>query len=186
VEREEETAMSAEPLRWGPLCLAGLAAGLVHVATGVVLYVSGVYFQPWSVPVMVVLLAACIASGNWWYGTHVMMGQTSYGRALLVGAVISVSSGLIYAAYNVVSISFVYPRFLEDMVQASFARDSIGLDPAAAAQLLDSLRAQLTLRNVAIGNLTAVCSLGIVLSLLISLGFLGKRTRAPRVAAEGA
>jgi hypothetical protein len=71
------------------------------------------------------------------------------------------------------------------MVQAEFARASVGMDPARAAQLLDSLRAEITLRNVVVGNLTAVSRLGTMLSVVISLGFLKRWRRAQRVAAEG-
>ena len=170
--------MPAYPIRWTPLVALGLACGLVQVAVGVVLYLSGVYFEPWSLRVMMVLLAVCIVAGNWWYGKHVLTGHTTYGKALLVGIVISVLMGLMYIAYNAVSISFVYAHFLEDMVQADFARASVGMDPARAAQLLDSLRAELTLRNLVVGNFTAVARLGTIYSILIAVGFL-KRWRRP-------
>jgi len=177
--------MTAYQNRWAPLVVVGLVAGLLHVLVGVVLYLSGVYFEPWSLRVMIGLLAACIAIGTWWYGKHVLGGRTTYWKALLAGVVISVCSGLVYVTYNIASISFVYGHFLEDMVQAAFARASVGMDPARAAQLLDSLRAEFTLRNVVVGNLMAVCRIGTMLSVVISLGFLKRWRRAPRVAAEG-
>jgi len=109
-------------------------------------------------------------AGTWWYGTRVLNGHTTYWKALLVGIVISVSMGLMYITYNAISISFVYAHFLEDMVQAEFARASVGMDPARAAQLLDSLRAEFTLRNLVVGNLTSVTRLGTIYSVLISVG----------------
>jgi hypothetical protein len=177
--------MTAHPLRWAPLVVVGLVCGLVQVAVGVVLYLSGVYFEPWALRVMMVLLAACIAGGNWWYGKHVLGGHTTYLKALVVGVVISVSMGLVYIIYNFISISFVYAHFLEDMIQAEFARASVGMDPARAAQLLDSLRAQMTLKSLMIGNLTAVSRIGTFLSVLISIGFVKRWRRARRVVAEG-
>jgi hypothetical protein len=48
----------------GTLAL-GLACGLVQVADGIVLYLSGVYFEPWSLRLMILLLAVSIAAGNW-------------------------------------------------------------------------------------------------------------------------
>jgi hypothetical protein len=96
--------MSAYPLRWGPLVAVGLIAGLAQVLVGVVLYLSGVYFEPWSLRLMIGLLAACIGVGNWWYGRHVLAGRTTYWKALLVGVVISVCSGLVYITYNVISV----------------------------------------------------------------------------------
>ena len=177
--------MPAYPIRWAPLVAVGLACGLVQVAVGVVLYLSGVYFEPWSLRVMMALLAGCIVAGNWCYGKHVLAGHTTYWKALLVGIVISVLMGLMYITYNAVSIPFVYAHFFEDMVQAEFARASVGLEPARAAQLLDSLRAEFTLRNIVVGNLTAVSRLGTIYSILIAVGFLKRWRRAQAVAGEG-
>ncbi len=176
--------MSAYPFRLGPLVAVGLIAGLAHVVVGVALYLAGVYFEPFSLRVMIGLLAACIAVGTWWYGKYVLGGRITYWKALLVGVVISVCSALVYVTYNIISVSFVYAHFLEDMVQAQFARASAGIDPARAAELLDSLRAQLTLRTLVVGNLTAVCRLGTMFSVVISLGFMRRWRRARRVAAE--
>jgi hypothetical protein len=94
-----------------------------------------------------------------------------------VGIVISVSMALVYITYNAISISFFYPHFLEDMVQAEFARASAGMDPAQAARLLDSLRAEVTLRNLVVGNFTAASRIGTYLSVLISLAFLQRWRR---------
>jgi Protein of unknown function (DUF4199) len=178
--------MMATRFRWAPLVVVGLVSGFVHVAAGVIMYLSGVYFAPWSVRFMTALLAVCIVAGNWWYGKHVLGGCTTYWKALLVGVVISVSTGLVYITYNVVSISFVYPHFLEDMIQAEFARASVGMDAAGAAQLLDSLRAEITLRTIVAGNFAAVCRLGTMLSVLISVGFIGRWRRVPRAVEERA
>ena len=178
--------MTANPLRWAPLVAVGLVSGLAHVTAGVAMYLSGVYFEPWSVPVMLVLLAACIAIGNWWYGKHVLGGRTTYWKALLIGVVISVTSALVYVTYNVVSISFVYAHFLEDMVQAEFARASVGMDAARATQLLDSLRAGISLKTLVVGNFMAVCRSGAFFSLLISVGFIGRWRRAPQAVTERA
>lgn len=176
--------MTTHPIRWAPLVAVGIVCGLVQVAVGIVMYLSGVYFQAWSLRVMMALLALCIVAGNWWYGKHVLAGHTTYWKALLVGTVISVSMGLVYVAYNAVSISFVYAHFLEDMVQAEFARASVGMAPAQAGQLLDSLRAEVTLRNLVVGNLAAVCRLGTIYSIVLSVGFLKRwrRRRTPTVA----
>ena len=106
----------------------------MQVAVGVVLYLSGVYFEPWSLRVMMALLAGCIVAGNWWYGKHVLAGHTTCWKALLVGIVISVLMGLMYITYNAVSISFVYAHFFEDMVQAEFARASVGMEPARVCE----------------------------------------------------
>jgi hypothetical protein len=171
--------MTAYPLRWAPLLQVGAIAGLANMAVGVVLYLSGVYFEPWSLRLMILLLAVSIAAGNWWYGKHVLGGQTTYWKALLVGVVISVSMALVYITYNAVSISFVYSHFLEEMVLAEFDRASAGMDTTQAARLLDSLRAEATLRNLIVGNFTAASRIGTFWSVVISLAFLQRwrRTR---------
>ena len=178
--------MTAYPLRWAPLFVVGLVSGLAQVIAGVIMYLSGVYFEPWSLWVIIAELAAGIAVGNWWYGRHVLGGRTTYWKALLIGVVISVSTGLVYITYNIVSISFVYPHFLEDMVQAQFARASVGMDAARAAQLLDSLRAEITLRTLVTGNLRGASTVGTLLSILISVAFRKGWRRAPRVVAQSA
>ncbi len=178
--------MAAYPLRWAPLAKVGLVAGLANVVVGVVLYLSGVYFEPWALRLMTVLLLVYVAVGNWWYGKHVLLGHTTYPKALLVGIVISVMTGLVYATYNIVSISFVYGHFLEDMIQTEYARASAGMDAASAAQVLDALRAQMTLKALVVGNLMAVSRIGTAFSVLVSLGFLKWWRRAGRVAVEGA
>ena len=108
----------------------------------------------------------------------------TFAWALVVGIVISVSMGLVYVAYNAVSISFVYAHFLDDVVQAEFARASVGMGPARAAQLLDSLRSEFTLRNLVVGNLTAVSRLGTIYSILISVGFLKRWRRTQTITAS--
>src|SRR5512135_3241969 len=122
--------MTAYPLRWRPLVLVGLASGFAHVLAGIVMYLSGVYFERWALLTMMLLLAVCIAVGNWWYGKHVLAGHTTYWKALLVGVVISAVTGLVYVSYNFVSVSFVYTNFMEQMIQAGFKQLSAGMDPA--------------------------------------------------------
>lgn len=171
--------MTTTRIQWAPLAKVGLIAGLVQVGAGIVLYSSGVYFEPWSLRLVMLLTVVSIAAGNWWYGAYVLDGQTTYWRALLAGLMISVLIAAVYATYNVVSVSFIYPHFLEDMVQAEFRRSSAGMDPALAAQLLDSLRAEVTLRNLAVGNFVSACRFGALASTVVALGFLA-RWRQPR------
>ena len=175
--------MTGQPLRWGPLAALGLVCGLVHVILGIVLYLAGVYFEPGSLRLMTFVLAAYVAVGNWGNGRHVLEGKTNYPKALLVGIVISVTTWFLYAVYNFVTVSFVYTEFLEQMVQAEFARASVELDTAAAARLLSDLRAGASLDRLMMGNFAAVARIGTVFSILIAVGFIGRWRRA-RVAAS--
>jgi hypothetical protein len=109
-----------------------------YITVGIVLYLSGVYFQPWALILMTLLLPMYIAAGTWWYGKHVLRGRTTYPKALLVGVVINVITGLAYITYNVVSITFVYAHFLDNMTQAEFARAAAGMDAASAGRLHDT------------------------------------------------
>jgi len=173
--------MTTTRMQWAPLVKAGLVAGLVQVAAGAAMYLSGVYFEPWSLPLIMILTVVSIAAGNWWYGKYVLGGQTTYWRALLVGVVLSVLMAAVYVTYNLVSVSFIYPHFIEDVVQAEFDRASAGLDPAQAGELLGSLRSQLTLRNLAVGNFVGACRFGTMASVLVALGFMAlwRRLRRP-------
>ncbi len=172
--------MTANPFRLAPLVVAGIIAGLAHVTLGVAMYLAGVYFAPWSMWPFLAMTATCIAVGNWWYGKRVLAGRTTYPKALLGGVVISVMIGLVYITYNFISISFIYSHFLEDWVQAMYATDSVGLDAAAAAALLDRLHAEISLPRIMVNNLRMMSVTGSVLSLLISVAFIGRWRRAPK------
>ncbi len=176
--------MNAHPFRWAPLMLAGVVSGLAHVTLGVVMYLAGVYFAPWSMWPFLALTATCIAAGNWWYGKRVLAGRTTYWKALLCGVVISVMTGLVYITYNVISISFVYPHFIDDWVRAAFAMESVGMDRAGSAQLLERLRTEITLPRIVVNNLRIFSVSGTLLSLLISIAFIGRWRRRPQQVAE--
>lgn len=178
--------MTTTRMRWAPLVKVGLVAGLVQVVAGAAMYLSGVYFEVWSLPLTMVLTVVSIAAGNWWYGRHVLAGQTTYWRALLVGVMMSVIMAAVYAIYNLASVSFIYPHFMEDMVQAEFDRASVGLDPAQAGHLLGSLRSQLTLGNLALGNFVGACRFGTMASVLVALGFMAQWRRLRRPSREKA
>jgi uncharacterized protein DUF4199 len=105
----------------------GVIAGVVQAMAGVVMYLAGVYFAPWSIIVSLFLLLVCIVVGARWYTAHCLNGEINYFQALSVGIAISVSTGLVYAVYNMVSISWFYPHFLDELVRAR-------LDPAVVHQ----------------------------------------------------
>ena len=136
---------------WKPLVVLGFLSGLVQAVAGVVMYVSGVYFAPWSALVNLLLLLVCIAGGVRWYVTRVLGGRRTYLTGLSAGLVITMCTGLVYVTYNIVSIRFVYPNFLEDMGRA------LGERP--------------TLSMVAANNLRGFWVWGTILSVLTALAF---------------
>ena len=159
-------------LRWRSLLLAGTCSGLVQVAAGIAMYTAGLYFAPWSGGVSRLLLAAGIIAGVRWYVVHVIDRRVTYSTALVAGVVIAVVTGLVYAAYNVVSVTFLYPGFLEDLAQARFAMgQGSSVDPARASDLLASLRAETTLSSVVVGNVRGMCLVGTAVSVLSAVGF---------------
>jgi hypothetical protein len=157
--------MALKHFNWKTLIAMGLVAGLIQVATGVAMYVAGVYFAPWSMFVSGFVLILCIVFGIRWYRDSVLRGRITYGQALMVGIVISVSTGILYAVYNIISISFVYPRFLEQMSS---------LNPA--------MRDSLTANTIALSNMIRLSVGGTVVSALVSL--ILKRERRADVAAS--
>ena len=122
------------------------------MATGVAMYVAGLYFAAWSMPVSVLVLLLCILFGTRWYRDSALHGQITFGQALVVGIVISVCTGIVYAIYNIVSISFFYAGFLEELS---------GLNPA--------LRGRVTANTIALSNLIRLSVIGTILSVFASL-----------------
>lgn len=178
----ENQATTTLALQWKPLLAVGALSGLAQIAAGVIMYLAGFYFDPRSALVSLVILALAIVLGTTWYGRTVPMGSMTYWRALSVGVVIGVCTGLVYAIYNIVSIAAIYPNFLEDMVQAQMARlEASGLDDSQLQQQLTSIRARATVRGVAMTNLGALSFLGAGISALTAIGFRRRKTSRARV-----
>jgi hypothetical protein len=77
----------------------------------------------------------------------------------------------VYVTYNAVSISFVYPHFLEDMAQAEFARRSADVSQAEARQVLESIRARTNIGTIVAGNFRTLLTWGTALSALTAVAF---------------
>src|SRR5688500_22954 len=154
-----------------PLIGLGVWAGLAQVVAGVAMYVAGVYFAPWSMFVNLSLLLFAIVVGTKWYAARYLNGKITYLQTLGVGIVISISTGVIYAIYNLISISWLYPNFLDDVVRSRMAQPSIAGTPSFAA-----MRAEVSALGIAVPNLMRLSVFGSILSLLTSL-FLKQRTR---------
>lgn len=150
------------------LIAVGMLAGLVQVLAGAALYLGGVYFAPWSMFVSLFLLLLSIVVGTKWYAAHYLNGKITYLQALSVGVVISISTGLMYAFYNLISISWFYPNFLDEVARARMAQVAPGTSFAAMRRKVSTL-------GIAIPNLIRLSVFGSILSLLTSL-FLKQRT----------
>ena len=149
----------------------GLMAGVVQVVAGVAMYLAGVYFAPWSIFISLFVLLLCIVVGTRWYTAKYLKGEITYAQALIVGIVISVSTGLVYAIYNMISISFFYPQFLDEMVRVRMAQ---AVARHQSPESFASLRAGITASRIAISNMIRLSIVGSLLSLLTSL-FLKRR-----------
>lgn len=171
-----------QKLRWKVLLGIGLTAGILQALAGVVMYVAGVYFAAWSMLVNCVVLVLCIVLGTRWYRDNVLGGTMTYSQALIVGIVISVSTGIIYALYNVISISFIYPDFLDEMIRDGVARiRASGLSSQLTTELVASMKRDATLPKIALGNLMRLSIIGSLLSIVTSIFLRGKGP--PEVAA---
>jgi hypothetical protein len=148
----------------------GVSAGLAQVVAGVVMYLAGVYFAPWSIFVSLFLLLACIVVGTRWYRDHYRNGAITYWEAVGVGVAISVCADVVYAVYNMVSISWFYPNFLDEVVRARMAVQDQGPDSFAA------MRAEVSAAGIAIPNFIRISVVGSILSLISSL-MLKRRNR---------
>jgi len=150
----------------------GVTAGVAQVVAGVVMYLAGVYFAPWSIFVSLFLLAMSIVVGTRWYRDHCLNGEISYLQALSVGIAISVCTGLVYAVYNMVSISWFYPNFLDEVVRTRMA-----VVNEQGANAFAIMRAEVSASGIALPNLSRLSVVGSILSLVSSL-FLKRRTRS--------
>jgi hypothetical protein len=151
--------MTAYKLQPRPLITVGVVSGLAQILAGILLYVSGAYFAAWSGLMSRLVLGLCIAAGTRWYVTRVLGGRSTYMTAMLVGLAITVSTAFLYAAYNVISVTFVYPNFLEELAQA--------------------LGTRMTLGAVVANNIRGFIVVGTILSALIALAFR-KKHRTPQ------
>ena len=152
----------------------GVSAGVAQVLAGVVMYLAGVYFAPWSIFVSLIVLLVCIVVGTRWYREHYLNGEMTYLQALGVGVAISVSTGVIYAVYNLVSIAWLYPGFLDEVARARMAT-STGVNEQGANSFA-TMRAEVSALGIAIPNLIRISVVGTILSLMSSL-FLRRRKR---------
>ena len=157
-------------LNWKVLFVIGLTAGILQALAGVVMYVAGVYFASWSMLVSVLVLLLCIVLGTRWYRDNALGGIVTYSQALIIGIVISVSTGIIYVLYNVISISFVYPHFLDDMIRDGVARiQASGLSSEQTSELVASMKRNATVPKIALGNLIRLSIVGTVFSIITSI-----------------
>jgi hypothetical protein len=148
------------------------AVGVAQVAAGVAMYLAGVYFFAWSIFISLLVLLLCIVLGTRWYTAHYLKGEITYAQALLVGIVISLSTGVVYAIYNVVSISFFYPHFLDDLVRLSVARAQARQQ---SSEVIALMKANITAPRIALANLIRLSVAGSCLSLIISLFLKGRK-----------
>lgn len=158
--------MALKDFNWKILIAIGLVAGLIQVAVGVAMYMAGVYFVAWSIVPSLFVLLLCIVFGTRWYRDSVLKGHITYGQALIVGIVISVMTGIVYAVYNIISISFIYPRFLEDLVSVNVARL-----PASqrTPEFIAAMRESITANTIALSNLIRLSVMGTIISAFASL-----------------
>jgi len=158
--------VALKDFNWKTLIAIGLLAGLIQVGTGVAMYVAGVYFAPWSILVSVLVLLLCIVFGMRWYRDSAQNGQITYGQALMVGIVISVSTGMVYAVYNIVSIQFIYSRFLEELISLNVAGA-----PATerTPEFIAAVRERVTANTIALANLIRLSVVGTILSVFASM-----------------
>jgi len=144
----------------------GVVCGLAQVIAGVAMYLAGVYFAPWSMLVSGFLLLVCIVVGTRWYAAHCLNGKITYFQALGVGIVISFSTGLTYALYNLISISWFYPNCLDEVVRARIDHQGVAQQSTVS---FAAMRAEVSTLGIAIPNLIRLSVMGSILSLLTSL-----------------
>lgn len=152
----------------------GVIAGVVQAVAGVIMYLAGVYFSSWSMLVTALLLLVCIVMGTRWYTVHYLNGKISYSQALKIGIVISICTGVTYAIYNLISITWFYPNFLDQLVRARL--DSATPSPQNSVSIND-MRGDVSVAGIARSNLIRLSILGTLMSLLTSF-VLARQSKA--------
>ncbi|HKZ81186.1 MAG TPA: DUF4199 domain-containing protein [Pyrinomonadaceae bacterium] len=132
------------------------------------------YFASWSMLVSLFVLLLSIVIGTRWYTGRYQEGEISYSQAFVVGIVISVSTGIVYAIYNIISISFFYPHFLDELLRISTERARANQQTPEA---IASIRETVTANKIAVGNLIRLSIAGSLLSAFTSLTLKTKRAR---------
>lgn len=158
--------MALKDFNWKILIAIGLVAGLIQVAVGVAMYMAGVYFSSWSMFPTLFVLLLCIVFGTRRYRDSVLKGHITYGQALIVGIVISVMTGIVYAVYNIISISFIYPHFLEDLISVNVARLPTS---QRTPEFIAAMRESITANTIALSNLIRLSVIGTIFSVFASL-----------------
>ncbi len=148
------------------LIVIGVAAGIVQSVAGITMYLAGVYFAPWSMFVSGLVLLVCIIVGTRLYATRFLDGKINYRRALTAGVVISLATGLVYAVYNVLSISFFYPQFLDEMVRVRMAMEA---SDRLTHQSFEAMRAEISVAGIAISNFLRLTVIGAIFSAITAI-----------------
>lgn len=170
--------MKTLSIDWSPLLLVGLVCGLIHVVVGIILYLSGHYFESLSSIASIVTVLLCIIFGIIWYRNKYMKDDASYPRILLVGIIISISIGIIYAIYNVISMNYFYPNFMSDLSNAQAHKlAQRGLSQAEIDNTISLAKTRYTVASIAFMNFIFLSIIGTVCSLVVS-SFLKKKRAA--------
>jgi hypothetical protein len=136
------------------------------------MYVVGIYFVPWSIFISLAVLVLCIVYLTPRYRDSALNSRLSYRQALIVGIVISVCTGIVYAVYNLISISFFYPNFLERMVNARLATMP---DSERTPEFIASMREGATAKTIAFSNLIRLSLFGSWLTIFLAFYLKDKR-----------
>jgi hypothetical protein len=112
--------------------------------------------------------------GTRWYTVHYLNGKISYSQALKIGIVISICTGVTYAIYNLISITWFYPNFLDQLVRARL--DSATPSPENSVSIND-MRGDVSVAGIALSNLIRLSILGTLMSLFTSF-VLARQSKA--------
>lgn len=145
----------------------GLTAGLIQVLCGIIMYYAGIYFKSWSILISAAVLVVFIYATIKDYSAK--SGISAYWKLVIPGTVVGLLCGVIYSIYNLISIKYFYPEFIDEAISALFLKRSIGLRGDQLEILNNELHTDLTLGSIAFSNLLLLSLIGLVSSLIISV-----------------
>ena len=163
------------------LIRAGTVAGFVQVIAGITMYLAGIYFTRYSALVNLGLLIVCVVTAIVWLRAKCFQNSFTYQQALKIGVATGLCSGVIYGVYNVISVSFFYPHFLDDFARFRLARL---VSQGHVSMTFEEVRASVSLMRIAVTNCINFTIWGSVISAIAAI-FLRGHSRVSPITSHG-
>jgi hypothetical protein len=108
--------MIIQVTNWKVLMLISLINGIVQTLITILFCITNLYSGSCCSSLNIAIPIVCIISGLIWYQNCFLRDNVTYLRIVFNGVLISLSSGIIYIFYNLITIHVFYPDFIHDII----------------------------------------------------------------------